>query len=72
VTTFRREFIFSLVIASICIVLAFVDVGKIPQAPGGIRCRGLITDVDNSKVQVNLIVKTNAQYLTVKLLNARK
>jgi uncharacterized membrane protein len=69
VTTFRREFIFSLVIASICIVLAFVDVGKIPQAPGGIRCRGLITDVDNSKVQVNLIVKTNAQYLTVKLLN---
>lgn len=66
---FRREMIFSLVIACICIALAFVDVAHIPPAPGGFRCRGLITAVDNSRVRVNLIVKTNAQYLTVRLLN---
>jgi uncharacterized membrane protein len=66
---FRRELLFSMVIACICIILAFVDVANIPPSPGGIRCRGLITDVDNSRVRVNLIVKTNAQFLTVKLLN---
>jgi uncharacterized membrane protein len=66
---FRRELLFSAVIASLCIILAFVDVVNIPPAPEGIRCRGLITEVDNSRVRVNLIVKTNAQFLTVKLLN---
>ena len=64
-----REWIFSLIIASICVGLAFVDVARIPQAPGGIRCRALIAAVDNSRVRVNLIVKTNAQYLTVRLLD---
>lgn len=65
----RRELLFSLIIAAICFGLAFVDVAHIPKAPGGLRCRALITAVDNSRVRVNLIVKTNAQYLTVQLLD---
>jgi uncharacterized membrane protein len=65
----RREWMFSLVIALICVVLVFVDVGKIPPAPGGLRCKALITDVDNSRVRLNLIVKTNSQFLTVQLLD---
>jgi uncharacterized membrane protein len=65
----RREWLFSILIAVICIVLAFVDVAGIPRAPEGIRCRALITDVDNSRVQRHLIVKTNAQFLTVRLLD---
>lgn len=65
----RRELLFSLIIALVCIVLGFVDLGHIQPAPQGLRHRALITDVDNSSVRVNLIVKTNAQYLTVKLLD---
>lgn len=68
-TTLRREWVFSLIIAGICIGLAFVDVGRIPQAPAGFRCRALVTATDNSSVRVNLIVKTNNQYLTVRLLD---
>lgn len=68
-SAFRRELIFSMVIGCICLILAVIDVAKIPPAPGGIRCRGLITDVDNSQVKVNLIVKTNMQFLKVKLLD---
>ena len=67
-TSLRRELLFSLTIALLCLVLFFLDIAKIPQAPSGIRCRGLITAVDDSKVRTNLIVKTNAQYLTVRLL----
>ena len=65
----RREWIFSIIIAAICVLLAFLDIGKIPPAPGGIRSRALVTDVDNSRVRINLIVKTNSQFLTVKLLD---
>lgn len=65
----QREWLFSLLIAGICIGLAFVDVAGIPQAPSGYRCRALITDVDNSRVQRHLIVKTNAQVLNVRLLD---
>jgi uncharacterized membrane protein len=68
-STLRREWIFSLVIAAICVVLAFVDVARIPSAPEGLRCRGRITAVDDSLVRVNLIVKTGPQFLTVRLLN---
>lgn len=68
-STFRRELLFCLIIAAICAALAFIDAADIPKAPGGLRCRALITDVDNSRVKVNLIVKTNAQYLTVRLLD---
>ena len=68
-STLRRELLFSLIIAAICCGLAFVDVAHIPKAPSGLHCRALITAVDNSRVRVNLIVKTNAQYLTVRLLD---
>jgi hypothetical protein len=35
----------------------------------GLHARGLITAVDNSHVRQNLIVKTEAQFLTVRLLD---
>ncbi|MBN2403344.1 MAG: YibE/F family protein, partial [Spirochaetes bacterium] len=57
----RREWTFSIVIACLCATLAFLDICKIPQAAGGVRSRALITEVDNSRVRINLIVKTNAQ-----------
>jgi len=65
----RREWLFSLLIAGICIVLAAVDISHVPAAPGGLRCRGMITAVDNSLTRVDLIVKTGPQVLTVRLLN---
>jgi uncharacterized membrane protein len=68
-STIRREWLFSLVIALICIGLCFVNLSRIPQTSGGLHCRGLITSVDNSQVRVNLIVKTENQFLTVRLLN---
>jgi len=67
-TSLRRELLFTLIIALLCLILFSLDIAKIPQASSGIRCRGLITAVDDSKVRTNLIVKTNAQYLTVRLL----
>ena len=65
----RHDLLFSLIIAVICLGLISLDVGHIPSSPKGLHCRGLVTSVDNSKVRVNLIVKTNAQFLTVKLLD---
>jgi uncharacterized membrane protein len=65
----RREWFFALAIAGICLGLAFLNIAKIPQAPTGLHCRGLITAVDNSNVRVNLIIKTEHQGLTVRLLN---
>ncbi|SLM32894.1 YibE/F family protein [Desulfamplus magnetovallimortis] len=68
-STVQREWLFSLMIAGICIGLAFLDLAKIPQAPAGLHSRALIIDVDNSQVRVNLIVKTETQFLKVRLLN---
>jgi len=68
-TSIWREWLFSLVIALICVGLWFVDISKIPRPAGGLHCRGLIIAVDNSQVRVNLIVKTENQFLTVRLLN---
>ncbi len=68
-STSRREWFFSILIAGFCILLAVIDIAHVPAAPGGLRCRGLITDVDNSLTKVNLIVKTGSQILTVKLLD---
>src|SRR5665647_641459 len=70
-TSLQRELLFSLLITLICIALFVVDIAHIPPAPDGLRCRGLITAVDNSKVQTHLIVKTNAQYLRVRLLGGQ-
>lgn len=64
-----REWLFSLIIACICIGLAFLDLSHIPQSPKGIHARGRITAVDNSQVRQNLIIKTEAQNLTVRLLS---
>ncbi|MFV0438322.1 MAG: YibE/F family protein [Desulfopila sp.] len=64
-----REWIFSLVIAAICVGLACIDIAGVPKAPSGIHARGVVTAVDNSQVRQNLIVKTEAQYLTVELSN---
>jgi uncharacterized membrane protein len=65
----RREVLFSLIITALCVILICLDIAKVPSAPSGLRCRGLVTGVDNSLVRTNLIVKTNAQYLTVQLLD---
>ncbi|MBN1904770.1 MAG: YibE/F family protein [Deltaproteobacteria bacterium] len=65
----QREWLFSLLIACICIVLAVIDIAHVPDAPGGFRCRGLITAVDNSLTRVDMIVKTGPQVLKVRLLD---
>ncbi|RJP88916.1 MAG: YibE/F family protein [Desulfobacteraceae bacterium] len=64
-----REWLFSLIIAGFCIGLAFLDLSHIPQSPKGIHARGRIMAVDNSQVRQNLIIKTEAQNLTVRLLS---
>ena len=66
---FKREWVFSIIIACICIGLAFVDLAKIPRANSGIHARALVTAVDNSNVRQNLIVRTEEQVLTVRLLD---
>ena len=68
-SSFRREWLFSLLLAAICIALAFVDLAPVSQAPQGIHARGLVTAVDNSQVRQNLIVRTEEQFLTVRLLD---
>jgi uncharacterized membrane protein len=68
-TSLRREWLFSIVISLICIALAFVDVAHIPKAQTGIHARALITAVDNTRVRQNLIVRTEEQFLTVRLLS---
>lgn len=68
-STLQRDWLFALVIAGICIGLSFVQLTDIPKAPGGLHARGLITAVDNSQVRQNLIVRTEEQLLTVRLLS---
>lgn len=68
-STLQRDWLFALVIAGICIGLSFLDLSGVPEAPGGLHARGLITAVDNSHVRQNLIVKTEEQLMTVRLLN---
>ncbi|MFH2091338.1 MAG: YibE/F family protein [Pseudomonadota bacterium] len=64
-----RDLFFSLVIAGICLALAFVNLGNIPKGVKGIHARGRVIAVDNSHVRINLIVKTENQFLTVRLLD---
>ena len=68
-SSIRREWLFSMVIAIICIGLWFLDLPQVPQTTSGLHNRGLITAVDNSRVRVNLIVRTEHQFLTVRLLD---
>jgi len=65
----RIEWLFSLVIAAFCVVLCFVEIFHTQGVPHGLHSRGLITAVDNSQVHMDLIVKTEAQFLTVRLLD---
>ncbi len=68
-SSIRREWLFSMVIAIVCIALWFVDLSQVPKTTSGLHSRGLITAVDNSRVRVNLIVRTENQFLTVRLLD---
>ncbi len=68
-STAHREWIFSLAIAIICIALGFLDLAKTPSAPTGIHSRAKVIDTDNSHVRVHGIIKTEAQYLRIRLLN---
>lgn len=52
-----------------CALLALVDLSPVPKAPGGRHERALVIAVDNSLVKQNLIVKTEVQHLTVRLLD---
>lgn len=65
----RRDWLFALVIASLSIALLFLDLAPAPRAAGGLHARGLVTAVDDSHVRTNLIVKTEQQFLTVRLLD---
>lgn len=66
----RREWLFSIIIGVICLFLLSVNLFQVRGgAPNGLHGRGLITAVDNSRVHMSLIVKTESQFLTVKLLN---
>lgn len=68
-SSLRREWLFAIMIGAVSIGLSFLDLAGIPSAPAGQHARGLITAVDNSHVRVNLIVRTEAQFLTVRLLD---
>jgi len=68
-STYRRDWLFALVITTICFGLYFVDLARIPAAPEGIHARGRVIAVDNSHVRTNLIVKTESQFLIVRLLD---
>ncbi len=65
----RREWLFSLVMAGVCVALAFLDLAHVSPAAKGIHGRGRVVATDNSNVRQNLIVKTEAQILTVRLLS---
>jgi len=68
-SSLRIEWLFSLVIAAICVVLSFVDLYHVQGVSHGLHSRGLITAVDNSQVHMDLIIKTESQFLTVRLLD---
>jgi uncharacterized membrane protein len=65
---FRREWLFALLMALICLGLGFLDLAPRAAQPTGLHARGRVISVDNSQVRTNLIVKTEAQFLTVRLL----
>lgn len=55
----RREWLFSIIIGVICLFLLSVNLFQVRGgAPNGLHGRGLITAVDNSRVHMSLIVKT--------------
>lgn len=65
---FRREWLFALLMALICVGLGFLDLAPRSALPTGLHARGRVIAADNSQVRTNLIVKTEAQFLNVRLL----
>lgn len=65
----RREWVLALVIGSLCLGLAFLDISKIPTSPTGQHARAVVVATDNSHVRTNLIIKTESQFLSVRLLD---
>jgi uncharacterized membrane protein len=67
----RRDLLFCLVTLAACVVLWWFDPFPVKHASyhAPFRHRGRVTAVDNSIVRVNLIVKTQAQALTVRLVS---
>lgn len=66
--TLHRDWSLALAIALACVVLSQIDLSPFSDDEQRQQGRGLITAVDNSQVRVNLIVKTEDQFLTVRLL----
>jgi uncharacterized membrane protein len=66
---FRREWLFALLMALICVGLGFLDLAPRSTLSTGLHARGRVITADNSQVRTNLIVKTEAQFLTVRLLS---
>ncbi|MBK1718335.1 YibE/F family protein [Thiocystis violacea] len=64
----NRDWLFALTIALVCVGLYFLDLAPATRAEHGWHARALVTEVDNSQVRVNLIVKTEDQFLRVRLL----
>lgn len=65
----RREWLFASVIAAACFVLFFVDLAPTSEINQGRHARALVTAVDNSSVRTNLIVRTETQILSIRLLS---
>jgi len=65
----RRDLVFFGIVLAACAALLRCDPLPVPHTPrhAPFRHRGRVIAVDNSHVRVNLIVKTQAQFLTVEL-----
>ena len=61
----RRDWYFSIVIFICCIGFSRLELVSVPQMNSGIHARAQVIAVDNSNVRQNLIVRTEAQVLTV-------
>lgn len=64
-----REWLFAAVIAAVCVGLWLLNLAPSSGTEGGLHARGLVFAVDNSNVRTNLIVKTEEQVLSVRLLD---
>lgn len=71
-TISHKDILFSFVIICICIVLWFVDIAKISQAPTGIHAIAKVISVDNTSVHTHQIVRSGFQVLRVKLLTGEQ
>lgn len=68
-TRTRREWFFSLALATLCIGLLFIDLAPPSRDDDSHHARALITEVDDSHVLSHGMTRTEFQALTVRLLN---